>query len=67
MDPVQKLLIAKAIEERLLDYWREVDENGGRQAGGYWTEDAVWEAGIPERGAFARASAELIERVGCAS
>ena len=44
MDPVQKLLIAKAIEERLLDYWREVDENGGRQAGAYWTEDAVWEA-----------------------
>ena len=44
MDPVQRLLIAKAIEERLLDYWREVDENGGRQAGAFWTEDAVWEA-----------------------
>ena len=44
MDPVEKLLIAKAIEERLLDYWREVDDNGGRQAGTYWTEDAVWEA-----------------------
>ena len=27
-------------------------------------EDAVWDAGIPERGAFARASAELFERVG---
>jgi len=44
MDPVQKLLIAREIEERLLDYWRDVDENGGRQAGTFWTEDAVWEA-----------------------
>ncbi len=30
-------------------------------------EDAVWDAGIPERGTFARAAAELLERVGCAS
>jgi MinD-like ATPase involved in chromosome partitioning or flagellar assembly len=30
-------------------------------------EDAVWDAAIPERGAFARASADLLERVGCAS
>ena len=30
-------------------------------------EDAVWDAAIPERGAFARASAELLERVGCAA
>jgi len=30
-------------------------------------EDAVWDAAIPERGAFARASVELLERVGCAS
>jgi hypothetical protein len=44
MDAVQKLLIAREIEERLLDYWRDVDENGGRQAGTFWTEDAVWEA-----------------------
>jgi hypothetical protein len=44
MDGVQKLLIAREIEERLLDYWCEVDENAGRQAGSYWTEDAVWEA-----------------------
>jgi MinD-like ATPase involved in chromosome partitioning or flagellar assembly len=29
-------------------------------------EDAVWDAGIPERGAFARAAAELLARVGCA-
>lgn len=44
MDPIQKIVIAHEIQERLLDYWREVDENGGRQAGSYWTEDAVWEA-----------------------
>ena len=44
MDPVQKLVIAQEIHDRLLDYWREVDENGGRQAGSYWTEDAIWEA-----------------------
>jgi MinD-like ATPase involved in chromosome partitioning or flagellar assembly len=30
-------------------------------------EDAVWDAGIPERGAFARAVTELLERIGCAS
>jgi MinD-like ATPase involved in chromosome partitioning or flagellar assembly len=30
-------------------------------------EDAVWDAAIPERGAFARASADLLDRVGCAS
>jgi MinD-like ATPase involved in chromosome partitioning or flagellar assembly len=29
-------------------------------------DDAVWDAAIPERGAFARASNELLERVGCA-
>ena len=28
-------------------------------------EDAVWDAGIPERGAFARAASELLELVGC--
>jgi hypothetical protein len=44
MDGVQKLLIAREIEERLLDYWREVDENAGQQAGSYWTDDAIWEA-----------------------
>jgi hypothetical protein len=44
MDPVQKLVIANEIEHRLLDYWRDVDENGGRQAGTFWTDDAVWEA-----------------------
>lgn len=44
MDPVQKLVIAQEIEGRLLDYWRDIDENGGRNAGSYWTEDAVWEA-----------------------
>jgi len=30
-------------------------------------EDAVWDAGIPERGAFARAAADLLERVGCST
>jgi len=44
MDPVEKLVIAQEIEHRLLDYWRDVDENGGRNAGSFWTEDAVWEA-----------------------
>jgi SnoaL-like domain len=44
VDPVQKLVIAQEIEHRLLDYWRDVDENGGRNAGSFWTEDAVWEA-----------------------
>jgi hypothetical protein len=44
MDPVETLVIAREIEGRLLDYWRDVDENGGRNAGSYWTEDAVWEA-----------------------
>lgn len=44
MDPVRRLVIAQEIEDRLLDYWRDVDENAGRQAGSFWTEDAVWEA-----------------------
>jgi hypothetical protein len=29
-------------------------------------EDAVWDAGIPERGAFARAVADVLDRVECA-
>lgn len=44
MDPIQKLVIAQEIESSLLDYWRDIDENGGRNAGSFWTEDAVWEA-----------------------
>jgi hypothetical protein len=44
VDPVQKLLIAHEIESRLLDYWRDIDENAGRNAASFWTEDAVWEA-----------------------
>lgn len=44
MDSLQKLLIAREVEQRLLDYWRDVDENAGRHAGSFWTEDAVWEA-----------------------
>jgi hypothetical protein len=44
MDPVEKLTIAQEIEGRLLDYWHDVDENGGRNAGSFWTDDAVWEA-----------------------
>ncbi len=44
MDSVQKLVIAQEIDSRLLDYWRDVDENAGRNAGSFWTEDAVWEA-----------------------
>jgi hypothetical protein len=44
MDAIQKMVIAQEIEHQLLDYWREVDGNGGRQAGRFWTEDAVWEA-----------------------
>jgi SnoaL-like domain len=44
VDPLKKIVIAQEIHDRLLDYWREVDENAGRQAGSFWTEDAVWEA-----------------------
>jgi len=44
VDPIQKLVIAQAIETRLLGYCRDVDENAGRNAGSFWTEDAVWEA-----------------------
>ncbi|MEJ8572980.1 nuclear transport factor 2 family protein [Microbaculum marinum] len=44
MDPVQTLLIKQDIHERLLAYWRNVDDDAGRQAGSFWTEDAVWEA-----------------------
>lgn len=44
MDPVEKLLIAREIEARLLDYWHDVDDNAGRNAGSFWTQDAVWEA-----------------------
>lgn len=43
MEPIEKLAIAQEIEDRLLDYWREIDENAGRNAGSFWTEDAVWE------------------------
>jgi hypothetical protein len=44
VDSIQKLVIAREVEDRLREYWRDVDENGGRNAGSFWTEDAVWEA-----------------------
>ena len=44
MEAIEALLIKQTIHEQLLAYWRDVDENGGRNAGTFWTADAVWEA-----------------------
>ena len=30
------------LQQQLADYWHEIDTNGGRGAGGYYTDDAVF-------------------------
>lgn len=44
MDASEKLIVTREIHDRILDYWYDVDANGGRNAGTFYTQDAVWEA-----------------------
>jgi hypothetical protein len=40
----ERLRVHRELEMMLMDYWHDVDTNWGRNAGGYYTEDAVFES-----------------------
>lgn len=43
MTDQERLAVAQELQLLLADYWYDVDTNWGRNAGGYYTEDAVFE------------------------
>jgi ketosteroid isomerase-like protein len=43
MDARERLLITQELHAQLMEYWHDVDTNWGRNAGDYYTEDAVFE------------------------
>ncbi len=45
MNDTQKRDTARDLEQKLIAYWHDVDFNWGRNAGSYYTEDAIFEGG----------------------
>ena len=45
MTETEELLETLKLERQLAEYWHDVDTNWGRNAGGYYTEDAVFDGG----------------------
>ncbi len=43
MQEIDELVETQKLQARLSEYWHDVDTNWGRNAGGYYTEDAVFE------------------------
>lgn len=43
MDSTARLLATLELQTMLMEYWHDVDTNWGRNAGEYYTEDAVFE------------------------
>jgi hypothetical protein len=43
MDSKERLLTYLELHSQLMDYWHDVDTNWGRNAGPYYTEDALFE------------------------
>ena len=43
MDPRERLLVTQELQAMLMEYWHDVDTNWGRNAGDYYTDDAVFE------------------------
>jgi hypothetical protein len=43
MDRTERLLATQELQSQLMEYWHDVDTNWGREAGGYYTDDAVFE------------------------
>jgi hypothetical protein len=44
MDFQQQLKARQELEIMLMEYWHDVDTNWGRNAGGYYTEDGIFES-----------------------
>lgn len=45
MDRQEKLMLSLELQTDLAEYWHDVDANWGNNAGSYYTDDAVFEAG----------------------
>lgn len=45
MTETEELLEKLKLEKQLAEYWHDVDTNWGRNAGGYYTEDAIFDGG----------------------
>ncbi len=45
MSDMERLMAKHRIETMLMDYWHDVDTNWGRNAGDYYTDDAVFIGG----------------------
>lgn len=45
MNEQETLLLRLKLESQLAEYWHDVDTNWGRNAGSYYTEDAVFDGG----------------------
>ena len=43
MDRKEQLLATQELYSRLMDYWHDVDTNWGRNAGDFYTDEAVFE------------------------
>lgn len=43
MDRTERLLATQELQAQLMEYWHDVDTNWGRNAGTYYTEDAVFQ------------------------
>ncbi|MGZ3365722.1 MAG: nuclear transport factor 2 family protein [Caulobacteraceae bacterium] len=43
MDMSRRIAVRQELETLLYDYWHDIDTNWGRNAGGYYTEDAVFQ------------------------
>jgi len=57
MDIIEKLQIVREIEELMLDFWHDVDLNGGANAHNYFTKDCSYTismTGVWVRRAFSR-------------
>lgn len=46
MDTAERLLVRHEIEARAIDYWHEVDINGGARAHEYFTADGVFTSSV---------------------
>jgi hypothetical protein len=56
MDSKERLLVKLELETMLMEYWHDVDTNWGRNAGDYYTDDAVF---VGSEGAAYRGKAKI--------
>lgn len=60
MNRTERLLATQELSALLMEYWHDVDTNWGRNAGSYYTEDALFEG--PEASYRGRAKIEQFYR-----